>query len=992
MNQITLLKIGDKDPFVSGEIETQHQADYANALRFWQANPNECEAVKLGIESKASLRARLLEYNWNPLAAQMAIDLCMQATSPYTVPEYYGTDGVLYRNQIMIQQDAFSEPSIEQEGIVPPDFPPIDNDEIKTIVPTPVPQSETEPTRQYISSQPSEQSCPAEITHCRGVIAAVSELTTEIGKAVLEPIGKLINDAIAPIAHVQNVVIGQLQNRLNNCEENLGKCQLKALKPIRQGLGECYGYMSQCGCCYPSPEQVVYGLETGKYMESVGISPPGSTIDSHDVQSSNNTTNIYASPSGDGIVNIIPTPAGQLKTEPEPPIGSVNVQITGEPITVEGIQYYPLIGGLTPQANPIPGFQLPAKIPEPPLPGPPSLAPDEKVKKQIAEVGRVPDWQHPKVCEELKKPAAAATAGEVSGFIIGPDGKKYAPAWFMSLAGPGQDFGIGALGSKIRSGLWELFHGLSDTLDSIIADFKTIFRCDQSIPVDAVVAKVLMGLISNWTNGSLDELQKGFDYKLNESCPQQIPSQSDIDNAALSNQMSAEQWECLTKANNNLPELAKQVFMSKRTRIDWNDIYKLYKLGKIKDEDMIKWTGDAGIMTGTDLQLMLEAKVDVPAVSDLIRMMVRDVADESIVREYQLDNEFDNKWKEQLEKFGESQGITREVAKYHWRAHWDYPSTFQSFDMLHRLRPDSPFAQRIAKESADRHLANGTKNPGIFTTSEDIQKLLEVNDMAWFWRERMQAISYRPLTRTDAQRAFQIGALTEDELLGVYQDEGYALENARILVNFTKQLVAERNFKRPLPPRVNKAIKYYLDGIHTINQLEDYLNFYRVDDARQKDILKYARDERKMIIYKNNIDCIRRAYMLGAHDDVQAKAALVNIGMDAALAGENVDLWWCKKKGKAREVSAAKLCEWREKKLITSEQQLRRLVNLGYSVDDATKIVQECESDISERAYKRIIAELKKSQAEAEKAAKAAEKREAQAFRAAKAASKNGVA
>ena len=52
----------------------------------------------------------------------------------------------------------------------------------------------------------------------------------------------------------------------------------------------------------------------------------------------------------------------------------------------------------------------------------------------------------------------------------------------------------------------------------------------------------------------------------------------------------------------------------------------------------------------------------------------------------------------------------------------------------------------------------------------------------------MLAISFRPLTRTDAQRAYFIDAITEAELFDVYMDLGYKSDDARRLVNFTNQL------------------------------------------------------------------------------------------------------------------------------------------------------------------------------------------------------------
>jgi hypothetical protein len=85
---------------------------------------------------------------------------------------------------------------------------------------------------------------------------------------------------------------------------------------------------------------------------------------------------------------------------------------------------------------------------------------------------------------------------------------------------------------------------------------------------------------------------------------------------------------------------------------------------------------------------------------------------------------------------------------------------------------------------------------------------------------------------------------------------------------------------------------------------------------------------------------------------------------DAVEATQLVDLWLCEQRFTSRQVSAAQMCGWIERGLLTADEMLDRLIRLGYSQGDALRVLAACGIDIAERTRRRLEAERKKREAE----------------------------
>ena len=146
---------------------------------------------------------------------------------------------------------------------------------------------------------------------------------------------------------------------------------------------------------------------------------------------------------------------------------------------------------------------------------------------------------------------------------------------------------------------------------------------------------------------------------------------------------------------------------------------------------------------------------------DYIRMAVRDAFNDTVAARDGTDEDFP----EVLAPLLQALGYRTEDAKAAWRAHWDLPSPTQAYEMLHR---------------------------GLIT-EDQLADYLRQADYAPRWRPLLEKISYNPITRTDAKRAYKIKAPGFDEarLKQAYKDLGYNDADADLLVEFTRQDVGE---------------------------------------------------------------------------------------------------------------------------------------------------------------------------------------------------------
>jgi len=288
--------------------------------------------------------------------------------------------------------------------------------------------------------------------------------------------------------------------------------------------------------------------------------------------------------------------------------------------------------------------------------------------------------------------------------------------------------------------------------------------------------------------------------------------------------------------------------------------------------------------------------------------------------------------------------------------------------MLHRLRPDRPEIEEWRRARV-AWLTGGQRGPEPqrppVVTVDDVRRVMEINDVAPNWVDRLIAISYHPITRTDAVDSYHSGAIDRNQLLTFMLDNGYAPDNAERLVQIQEVKRARRLSNLSGVWTIRKVLSAYKRGEINGLKADDLLRPLIADPGQRQLQLQGAQDELDSQTRGEAIKALQRAYFVAAIEEPQARDQLRQLGMDDFQAERLVMGWDAKRRGRFREPSAKMVIDWMRLGVITPEVAHVRLTRLGYERPDVDRMVWQgmvvhgdrlrAEADRAEAKMRRII-------------------------------------
>lgn len=466
----------------------------------------------------------------------------------------------------------------------------------------------------------------------------------------------------------------------------------------------------------------------------------------------------------------------------------------------------------------------------------------------------------------------------------------------------------------------------SKWLQRVLSDATKGFNCDRATLLPLIINQAVFKFIDEWTGAIPEQVLNNLEQLSNSACQSKLPSGAEADEAYLADTITRETWRCLHKAEGNYVDEFMPLLDAKRSRPNVNEEVLLYKRGYNDLDKCTKQLRKNGVTDSQDQINYINLSDEWPGMSDIVRFMVRDVWDTQAVTDSGLDTDFDLKWTADAKKFGFAAGISDDVAKLYWRAHWQLPSYTMMREFLYRLRPDK-YADDMA---FDR---------------DKMEKVLKQDDWAPAHVKRMIETAYQVVTRTDAVRMYMIHQFDEDKLKGYLLDEGYNSDNADDLVSFYKTQRKLSDFQRAGYPSMRQLVNMYAkceiddatmrDGIFQLATSDDQIQ-HAIDAS---DLM------RKVVERRNTIKTIQRQYRLGLIDDSTATMELNQNGIDPACIPGLVRRMKNNKQKQSKQLSAAQLCKLRKQGIITEYQQHESLMRIGWSDADATRIAVSCRQD-----------------------------------------------
>lgn len=310
-----------------------------------------------------------------------------------------------------------------------------------------------------------------------------------------------------------------------------------------------------------------------------------------------------------------------------------------------------------------------------------------------------------------------------------------------------------------------------------------------------------------------------------------------------------------------------------------------------------------------------------------------------------------------------------------WYAHWDIPSPTQGYEMLHKLYPESRYGPSPYVLTQD-----GKIDLSKAFTESDLSTLLKTSDYPVYWRKRLEAISYLPLTRVDVRRMFRLGLATEADVYHNYRAQGYDDRNAKFLTEFT--LAEERRDVS------NEVCAMFKIGIISEDEGRRILENNRMSKELIDATFTECKLNLRMEEIKKTIEMIRKSRIEGQITEGEARGLLAQTGIQQWRLEGYINQWELEIKIHARVPTLQSISRWYVDGIISEEELISRLQKLRYSDSDINRIVkqmrirrlseeiksrrkEEKERESKQKEFKRLQNEVKreyeKSQREAER-------------------------
>jgi hypothetical protein len=488
------------------------------------------------------------------------------------------------------------------------------------------------------------------------------------------------------------------------------------------------------------------------------------------------------------------------------------------------------------------------------------------------------------------------------------------------------------------------------------------------------------------------------------------------------------------------PEALQAALQAQRAKPIPLQLVNMRRRRMIDSGQYISGMRELGYLDPTVSEQLFRITEQVPSLTDLMRLMIRDTDDDTIEFWPESDRLFQQKYKQTLREWAEFQGVPEKVALYTWRAHWIIPPPTALFEFWHRLRKNKDFG------GEEKLLAQ-------------IKSALIQQDILPYWHKHYLAISFRPMGRVDIRRSYNIGTLTDDQVKDAYTQLGYSDDTVDLLFKFSKRLRAQsllthravklwiagqitredaeqrlksegfdddtigrvfsdseasfasselskayvrgdlsrRTYTQRLVQagvsndgatkladrlslriRRHPAIADYAVGLLNDTQAKSQMTSYGIDTDIADMLLEETERSVKQALLAQCQRGIKRKYLLGEITKGQAHAELVNRGTVESRAAQLTNWWDCERSSVGKSVPAAKLCDWLARGAITTDDLRNRLERIGYRPESAALMVEDCLISVNARRLADAKRQAKEQAQESLRAARILQRQVAQ--------------
>jgi len=424
------------------------------------------------------------------------------------------------------------------------------------------------------------------------------------------------------------------------------------------------------------------------------------------------------------------------------------------------------------------------------------------------------------------------------------------------------------------------------------------------IGIVGLIASVGLGILMTF---SPPPFRRSIEHISNQLFPNELLSISQLIEGRLRNVITHDFYISECKKYGLNEERALKMLEIARPLLTAREYIHSFYRGELSEAGLNKKLKELGYKD-EEIKMLKKLEVPIPSVSDVITFAVREVYSPEAIKKFRLDEGYEEVYKVAQEDL-KNLGMTKELLRKYWIAHWRLPSVEQGYEMLHR---------------------------GVISMDE-LKLLLKMQDINPFWQDKLIKISYAPYTRVDVRRMHKLGVLSDEQLVKAYKDLGYDEEHARNLARFT----IEYN-KRVIETEDDKEASE-LKGLTKSRVLNDFYR-NRISEKQARDLLskmnlnktvidfyiesvKYQKLEEQL---EDEIELIHKKYVMRLINDTEAQVALNKLMLRQEEIERLMHKWDFERQIRERKPTKADLTDWLMLGIINAEQFVEEMRTLGY--------------------------------------------------------------
>jgi len=346
----------------------------------------------------------------------------------------------------------------------------------------------------------------------------------------------------------------------------------------------------------------------------------------------------------------------------------------------------------------------------------------------------------------------------------------------------------------------------------------------------------------------------------------------------------------------------KLVFVSMLTLESPDEVMQLFWRGELSKDQAINRMSEAGY-TATRTAELMQLWERLPSLGDIVRYLGKEAFEPAMIKRFGLLEDYP---RSETEKWAAKQGLDPMWAEKEWIAHWRDIGVSPVLEGLHRHTKISGYGE-IDAAYVDSYL-----------------RLIEIPGPI---REIIEKTSYNVYTRVDARRMHDMGVLKDEDLVEVYEAQGYDKEHAINMALFTIRYNS-REGKEFTRSDIEKA---YEDGDMNFNESGERLVAAGFTVEYAMFLLQRVDIEKERAKRLDATEIIKAKYLSHLVNEPDTRTRLLSIGFGNPRASELIERWTAQLISNAKLPSKTDLDKMMKHKIIDAEEYKDEMRKLGYA-------------------------------------------------------------